>query len=771
MRRGLKKIISSITMVAVLSSFVISPAYAATKLTPLHLYRWARINNYSRLSQFKRYINLQDQNQNTALCLAQQAKDKNAYVNLLKFGASTDVACHDDDDPICAIIAAEKNSISPAWLLLGAGAIGAAYLLSDSGGGSKKEQLCDKNLYPYDNSCPTGMLETNRCEDSKGSHLACSCDSSLYPYDNSCPFGMKTSDQCNDASGSHFACVCDESTGHYDDQTRCSKNNSGYTGYDCSNQSSEGCYIRETLLCIDPDKASCDAPKTGLILTDTLSNNFTGENECHNCDYSCDTSTNYNTSCPAGYDCSGTNVTQGSTTCVKPIACDETTQYSSCPAGKNCSSTTNYGITCYQVLSNKCDRTSYSYDTPCPNTIGLKTIDTCTETTTDGIFTYYQCSCDDTSGYYLPTSPITTCGTTGNLGWEFITGTYNGMTCLTCNALTCNIATGHYRTCTPAKTGIILTETLSTTNFTGNDACYTCDYNCDITNNYATTCPTGYDCTGSSVSQGDISCVKPLTCDETTQFASCPTGKNCSSTTNYGITCYQVLSDKCDRTTYIYDTDCASTTGLKTIDTCSELTVDGTKTYYQCGCNDTSGYYDTTAPITACGSTGNNGWEFITQNYNGINCNTCKELDCNTTDYGYGTPNCPRYSDLKETSSLSSKFHGQDQCYTCSYTCKTGLYSDLTSCNSDAAVQGKVCTSSTTTIQDGSTITCYAIDTCNPAEYPYDNGCPLGMTTIKQCGDNRGDPGRNHGPGYGSADCTAHNGTGNGSDRASGSGI
>ena len=37
---------------------------AATKLTPMHIYKWAKNHNISRIHQFKKYINLHDQNQN-----------------------------------------------------------------------------------------------------------------------------------------------------------------------------------------------------------------------------------------------------------------------------------------------------------------------------------------------------------------------------------------------------------------------------------------------------------------------------------------------------------------------------------------------------------------------------------------------------------------------------------------------------------------------------------------------------------------------------------
>ena len=51
-----------------------------------------------------------------------------------------------------------------------------------------------------------------------------------------------------------------------------------------------------------------------------------------------------------------------------------------------------------------------------------------------------------------------------------------------------------------------------------------------------------------------------------------------------------------------------------------------------------------------------NGWIFNSQTYNGITCKTCQMLDCAETDYGYGTPNCPTYTDLKTSSSLTPQY-------------------------------------------------------------------------------------------------------------------
>ena len=130
MNNIIRRLCFGLGILALFCSISGTTAEAATRLTPAHLYNWAKTGNITRLQQFKRYINLQDRNRNTALCLAQQAEDRDAYALLLKFGASTKVPCHDDNDPICAVIAGEKTKISPAGiLLLGAGAAAGAYFL------------------------------------------------------------------------------------------------------------------------------------------------------------------------------------------------------------------------------------------------------------------------------------------------------------------------------------------------------------------------------------------------------------------------------------------------------------------------------------------------------------------------------------------------------------------------------------------------------------------------------------------------------------------
>ena len=94
--RRLGNVLSAISLVMIIN---INTAAAATRLTPYHLYLWAKNANVARLEEFKRYINIKDYvTQNTALCIAQQQKDYSAYKLLLQFGASVRVPCHDDSD-------------------------------------------------------------------------------------------------------------------------------------------------------------------------------------------------------------------------------------------------------------------------------------------------------------------------------------------------------------------------------------------------------------------------------------------------------------------------------------------------------------------------------------------------------------------------------------------------------------------------------------------------------------------------------------------------
>ena len=131
--RRLGNVLSTISVVMIININTVS---AATRLTPYHLYLWAKNANVTRLEEYKRYINIKDYTtQNTALCIAQQQKDYSAYKLLLQFGASIHVPCHDNSDLQCRKIIKEVGGIDAGLLVLGAAAIGGGALALGGGGG------------------------------------------------------------------------------------------------------------------------------------------------------------------------------------------------------------------------------------------------------------------------------------------------------------------------------------------------------------------------------------------------------------------------------------------------------------------------------------------------------------------------------------------------------------------------------------------------------------------------------------------------------------
>ena len=104
------------------------PRIKTTDLTPQKIYSIAQDRNGKALSTIREHLNIKDENGNTALCLAQQNKDKESFKMLLVFGASKDVECYDNTDPICAVIVGEKLKVRGAgWLLGAAATAGAIY--------------------------------------------------------------------------------------------------------------------------------------------------------------------------------------------------------------------------------------------------------------------------------------------------------------------------------------------------------------------------------------------------------------------------------------------------------------------------------------------------------------------------------------------------------------------------------------------------------------------------------------------------------------------
>ncbi len=647
-------------MCSLILGFTTVPAYSATQLTASHLYYWAKTKNYSRLNQFKSYINLHNQNNKTALCLAQEAKDRNAYTTLIKFGASTKVSCHDDDDPICAVIIKEETKVSPAALLLGAGALGAAYLLSDNDSNDKSTpKVCDLNEYPYANLCPTGMKEINNCTDN---------------------------------SGTHYQCECDEAQNRYQDPNKCSINQSGKTGYNCSSKDENGCFIRTNLACISPKVDQCAQASEGYTLTDTGADTFAGEQECRSCSYSC----------------------------------DETTLFATCPEDKNCTPVEEHGTVCHKILSDKCDSDTYTSTQNCSDTTGLKTVDTCTEKTATGDVTYYQCECDTDKGYYPEdTEDLTKCGSGGANGWKFIEKNINSTNCKTCQTLECGPNDYGYGEPNCAKIDGLSETSSSSTFYHGNDQCFSCSYTC-----------------AGEYYEEESDCLSDASVENKTCIS-----REFSLPNNNTKTCYYQTPKTCGENMYITEKECEQ----NGIFTCKNEKEDGTGCWFATNCaTEQNEEYDSSIFIQS--STLHSG-------YGNLKCYTY-EYSCQNT-FHTGQPNCE--SDNAYIGKVINNNKIKDTtCYQCEYICNTdngwndGDCPDKMSCsnvitspitchqvdacntsyNLSETQKDTYCTNAnieSCTDNNGTHYKC----SCNTSSYPFD-ACTTGTTSISSCTDSSG---------------------------------
>ena len=691
-----------------LSAIILSAAHpqvvaAATRLAPVHLYTWARQGNLNRLHQFKRYINLQDANHNTALCIAQQNKDRSAYALLLKFGASTKVACHDDNDPVCAVIAGEKLKVSPAaWWLLGLGAAAGAYKLLDNDGGHKHKR------------CPTGYSTKYQ------SVADCGTSGSngwTYTY-----------------------------LGKYKD-LNCGK----CTPFQCS-QYDDGKGVSNV--------TECPTYSTLQVAVDTNAIGWAGDKPCYKCTYTCkaDLYTSQS-SCEEdndGYSCKST--TENGITCWapdEPIRCPTgyDTKYQSVedcgPHGSNgwtyTSSGTSRGLACGKCDPYQCSRyddgKGVSDVTECPtystlqvatdtNAIGWagetpcykctytckadyytsKTLCeedndgyTCKSTTENGVTCWAPdepTSCP--TGYSTDYQSVSDCGTSGSNGWSYTSSGVSGnKVCGKCTPYQCSRyddgkGVSNVTECQTYSTLQVATDT-NAIGWAGDTPCYKCTYSCKA--DYYTSKPLcesdnpGYTCTDTT--ENGITCWAP------NDPAACPIGYSTS---------IQGLND-CSTTHpegYTY-TSSGTSGGVS----CGKCTPKSCRTNY------------TYSSVTACGTSGSNGWTWTqdtTTPYAGETaCGSCTPYQCSHYDNGKGVSNvteCQNYSTLQAATDTNAiGWAGDTPCYKCTYSCKADYYTSKPLCESDNP--GYTCTDTT---ENG--ITCWAPGTAS--------SCPTGYSTSYQ---------------------------------------
>ena len=689
-----KKFLYLNLIIAFFSLISINSLEAATRLTPNHLYYWAKEGNLSRLQQFQRYINLQDQDHNTALCIAQQNKDRNAYALLLQFGASTKVSCHDDNDQVCAVIAGEKWKVSPAaWLLLGAGAAAGAYALLDHDSGHKHKR------------CPVGYEKGRKdCSDKT--------DPSQWEYVSSgyiddipcgkcvplfCPTDYSTDYQSASDCGTSGSNGWEYTTSGSVHGQNCGK----CTPYECTRYD-DGKGVRDVTQC--PTYTSLQEA------VDTNAIGWAGDEPCYRCTYTCKNSAGYyddKQDCliaHEGYTCK--SVTENNITCWfpdTPATCTGgySTDYQSVDdCGEKHVGSNGWiyhedgkagDLKCGFCEKKPCtdyDAEGVDNINKCTPYTGLKALDTNVIGLTGDDYCY-KCTyeCNNSIGYYedkqecidantgytcksfisengkecwikdveqCPTGYDTSiqtpdnCSTTHPDGYTVETqGESGGIPCGKCKEKQCTDyddgkGVSVVGQCT-AYTSLKATLSATEIGWAGETGCFSCNYSCDTDKNYHAT---------------ESLC---LTAN---------TGYTCTSSTENGITCW--TKGPAATCTGGYSTD------YQSVDDCGEKHV------------------------------GSNGWIYHEDGKAGdLKCGFCEAKKC--TDYddeGVADINlCTKYTGLKAVDSGVIGWAGDNSCYKCTYTCDNDdhYYADVDECTFSESVDA--CSPVTT-----HGVSCYAPD-------------------------------------------------------------
>ena len=93
-KKTIKHLGNILAILSLMMLININSVSAQTRLTPYHIYSWAKDANLVRLDEFRYYINIYDKTtKQTALCIAESKQDEQAFQLLLRYGASTHVSC------------------------------------------------------------------------------------------------------------------------------------------------------------------------------------------------------------------------------------------------------------------------------------------------------------------------------------------------------------------------------------------------------------------------------------------------------------------------------------------------------------------------------------------------------------------------------------------------------------------------------------------------------------------------------------------------------
>ncbi len=544
----------------------------------------------------------------------------------------------------------------------------------------------DCSDYPYEERCPTGMHETERCTDQKGLHLDCEPDDcSAYPSPTCEITGFEEKDNCVTSSDGNtttttYQCQCkaiegwttttcrvghicresteagiicykeeecDENSGYYAEYQKCKEH---YVGYDCVLDVDSECYIKdEELECDITDGystqyqsvADCGA-EGGIGYTYTFKG-YSGPLKCGKCTpkICTDYDANYITQAQctakgAGYTWTNKNVYAGDTECGEctPKVC---TDYDAA------------GVKRVEECVNTYPHLKVTINTS--NVIGMAGDDNCYKCEYDCKDEYYKTSSSCTSGNYTCTS-----------------ATENGIECWWHTG--CPSTHPSDQPCPTTQGKQVLVNEESIQSDVG--ICYKCEYACD-TNDYPhlNTCPTNLkeadrceDGTGNH-----LKCI----CDESKGYYAdqevCQNTETVTTCNKDNATdCYYPICNADEQTS-----QCATRTGMKLTETSRTLTND-TPCYtctYACD-PDQDRFPNTTEGIAACKA------KYPSKVCENTETDTgCiipgEETACPDETYEDCTDHIMLITNKHYDSTINEGTSAEKKCYTCSYDCNQAL--------------------------------------------------------------------------------------------------
>ena len=724
--RTIKKIIFIGLVAAICGLSLPEKASAAlTRLTPEHIYTWAKQKNVARLTQYRRFVNLRNKDDKTALCLAQEHLDRSSYDLLIKLGASTNVSCHKKE---IAVLTREKSaSLHPiAWGVLGAGAVAGAILAGSGGGGGHKDHPCPEGYTKGLDNCdkqtyPSGWnYTTSGTADGKNCGLC---------TPKTCQIGSTTCEQAHQGfhltevkNGTYagnvscLTCVYDCAENFFDNEQTCVG-----SGYICNSvtQKDKTCYYRtgDDVCPIDyPQEIPCYIG-TGYINGEQTK--AVGSRTCYGCHYQCDTQNGWKDgACVIGLNCQATILPTGGS-CHKVMGCSEEYNYTTeeaCTAGGwSCSFVEQDGVKCWR----------HENEAGCP--IGYtKGVYDCSDKGHPEGYAYSSSGttggvvCGKCTARTCPTeyskNSIAECGETRGNGWRYVhyNNLYSGeLTCGYCEKLDCPDSSSTNLCEEKAYLDLVVQTAVG---YHGDDRCYACTY----------TCAEGLYKQESLCTYGGYSCIahetESGTCWERQGADTCPAefpDENCSSGEGYktassstiygGRNCYKCnysCDDSNPTAAWIERSTCPQSM------TCRTITMPGgTKCTLSTGCK--VGYKKGT-DNTACSTEHPTGYNFtITETLGGTTCGTCTAKTCDTGTY-LSPIECPSYADERFITHLSMpanpKYSAEYACETCSYDCNGTEWLEGNTCPS-----GKNCEYITKPDNSG---TCHKVTGCS-TEYSY----------------------------------------------------